>query len=254
MSDWDMLDLDGLAESCDLECKAAQGRDGRGELPEDFWKSYSAMANADGGLILLGVQEKPRGQFRALGLVDVERVRKALWDNLNNRKQISANLLSVLPWQDRRAVSLFEDGGTSALTPELSTLTPELSALTPELSALTPELESLSAAAAIQVVSNLDQLSEAEIGLLRQQSAPVSGKSRASPELVRQTVLTLCAGRYLGLRVLADLLKRRDRDGKDLRTRILNPLVAEGSLLRAYPKANDPRQAYITNTPKGQQR
>ena len=50
---WNSLDLAGLAESCDLECKAAQGRDGRGELPEDFWKSYSAMANADGGVILL---------------------------------------------------------------------------------------------------------------------------------------------------------------------------------------------------------
>ena len=87
------LDMLTLAESHDLECKAAQGRDGRGELPEDFWRSYSAMANGEGGVILLGVQEKPRGQFRALGLVDVERVRKALWDNLHNRKQVSINLL-----------------------------------------------------------------------------------------------------------------------------------------------------------------
>ena len=90
----DVLDLASLAEACDLECKAAQGRDGRGELPDDVWKSYSAMANADGGVILLGVQEKPRGTFKAVGLVDAERVRKALWDNLHNRKQISANLLS----------------------------------------------------------------------------------------------------------------------------------------------------------------
>lgn len=87
------LELPGLAEAYDLECKAAQGRSGRGELPEDFWKSYSAMANADGGIILLGVQEKPLGHFQALGLADVERVRKALWDNLHNRKQVSINLL-----------------------------------------------------------------------------------------------------------------------------------------------------------------
>ncbi|HUM74812.1 MAG TPA: putative DNA binding domain-containing protein [Nitrosomonas europaea] len=90
---WNGFDLASLAESCDLECKAAQGRDGKGELPEDFWKSYSAMANADGGIILLGVQEKPRGTFHALGLANVERVRKALWDNLHNRKQVSVNLL-----------------------------------------------------------------------------------------------------------------------------------------------------------------
>ena len=91
---WDILDVAGLAEACDLECKAAQGRDGRGELPEDVWKSYSAMANADGGVILLGVQEKPRGTFHALGLSDMERVRKALWDNLHSRKQVSVNLLA----------------------------------------------------------------------------------------------------------------------------------------------------------------
>lgn len=90
---WSALDIAALSEACDLECKAAQGRDGRGEVPEDFWKSYSAMANADGGVILLGIKEKPRGQFEALGLGDVERVRKALWDNLHNRKQISDNLL-----------------------------------------------------------------------------------------------------------------------------------------------------------------
>ena len=73
MSVWDddSLDLATLAESVELECKAAQGRDGRGELPDDFWKTYSAMANTEGGVILLGVQEKPRGQFRILGLADV---------------------------------------------------------------------------------------------------------------------------------------------------------------------------------------
>ena len=87
-------DLSTLAESIDLECKAAQGRDGQGELPDDFWKSYCAMANCDGGVIWLGIQEKPRGQFRALGLADPEKVRKALWDNLNNRKQVSVNLLA----------------------------------------------------------------------------------------------------------------------------------------------------------------
>ena len=90
----DISELAGLAEAYDLECKAAQGRDGRGEVPEDFWKSYSAMANADGGIILLGVQEKPRGEFTALGVADVERLRKAIWDNLHNRKQISINLLA----------------------------------------------------------------------------------------------------------------------------------------------------------------
>jgi ATP-dependent DNA helicase RecG len=106
-----MLDLKSLSESQELECKAAQGRDGQGELPDDFWKSYSAMANTDGGLILLGVQEKPRGTFTMLGLADVEKVRKALWDNLHNRKQVSINLLvdadiSVLDWSGKAVLQV----------------------------------------------------------------------------------------------------------------------------------------------------
>lgn len=90
----DVLEIERLAETVDLECKAAQGKDGQGELPHDFWKTYSAMANTHGGVILLGVQEKPAGRFHVLGLKQVDKVRKALWDNLNNPKQVNTNLLS----------------------------------------------------------------------------------------------------------------------------------------------------------------
>ncbi len=46
-------DLWDLAEEVDLEAKRATGRDGRGELPRSFFKTYSAMANTNGGIILL---------------------------------------------------------------------------------------------------------------------------------------------------------------------------------------------------------
>ncbi|MFP5504355.1 MAG: RNA-binding domain-containing protein, partial [Candidatus Sericytochromatia bacterium] len=80
-------------EDRDLEVKAAQGQDGQGELPRDFWGTYSAMANTWGGTILLGVREKPDRTFRVVGVQRPEKVVKSLWDNLNNRKQISHNLL-----------------------------------------------------------------------------------------------------------------------------------------------------------------
>jgi len=87
-------DFSTMAESVDLECKAAQGRDGKGELPQDIWKSYCAMANTDGGTIFLGVQEKPAGEFTPLGIANLDRVRKSLWDNLQNRQVVSICLLS----------------------------------------------------------------------------------------------------------------------------------------------------------------
>jgi predicted HTH transcriptional regulator len=157
-------------------------------------------------------------------------------------KGAGRGMVYFLPWRDRRNLALFEDTGTSSLTPELNGLTPELAELTPELDRLSPELDRQPSS---RVVSNLAQLREDEIATLRRIAEPVSRRRRANPELVKQTVLALCEDRYLGLRVLTDLLGRRDREGSDLRKRILNPLVAEGVLLRAYPRPNDPRQAYM---------
>ncbi|MCC5875984.1 MAG: putative DNA binding domain-containing protein [Candidatus Sumerlaeia bacterium] len=82
-----------VTEDNDLEFKAAQGEDQRGRLPRDFWETYSAMANTNGGLVLLGVQEKPRGHYRVVGISDPARVKKQLWDCLNDRDKVSVNLL-----------------------------------------------------------------------------------------------------------------------------------------------------------------
>ena len=82
-----------LRESVSLECKLANGRDGKGALPEDFWPTYSAMANADGGVVVLGLRER-KGQFEVVGIDNVEKVRTELFNNLNNRQKVSINLLT----------------------------------------------------------------------------------------------------------------------------------------------------------------
>ncbi|WP_431054260.1 AlbA family DNA-binding domain-containing protein [Testudinibacter sp. TW-1] len=46
-----------LLESDAVEFKLAQGKSGLRELPIDFWKNYSAMANTYGGKIILGVHK-----------------------------------------------------------------------------------------------------------------------------------------------------------------------------------------------------
>lgn len=87
-----LKDLDLLAESIDLECKLAQGANGDGEVPKDFWPTYSAMANAHGGIILLGIKEK-NGVFQLAGLHNTHKVRSDLFNTLNNPAKVSTNLL-----------------------------------------------------------------------------------------------------------------------------------------------------------------
>ncbi len=86
-------DLHLLAETAELECKLAHGQDGKGEVPRDFWPTYSAMANAHGGVVLLGVREK-NGVFSIAGIENPAKVRGDLFNTLNNRSKVSTNLLT----------------------------------------------------------------------------------------------------------------------------------------------------------------
>ena len=75
-------DLRSKHEDYDFEVKSAQGRDGKGEVPKSIWESYSAMANTEGGVILLGAEEDKAGGLKVLGLQNIEKVHKSLWDSL----------------------------------------------------------------------------------------------------------------------------------------------------------------------------
>ncbi|MCE8030031.1 AAA family ATPase [Halomonas daqingensis] len=86
-------DIAALRESVDVECKLAQGRDGKGALPKEFWPTYSAFANTQGGDIFLGVREKSGGRFELAGVADPQKVLDELWTGLNNTQKVSANLL-----------------------------------------------------------------------------------------------------------------------------------------------------------------
>lgn len=82
-----------LAEGFDFEVKAGLGAHGRGELPKDFWPTYSAFANTYGGVVILGVKEPNPGTFEVVGLPEPERIERALWPLLNDKSKVSANLL-----------------------------------------------------------------------------------------------------------------------------------------------------------------
>ena len=76
------------AEGTDTEFKSA-----RGGLPGSFWETYSAMANTQGGTIVLGVAERG-GQLAWEGVPDAAQLRTVLWNQLNDRQKVSRNLLS----------------------------------------------------------------------------------------------------------------------------------------------------------------
>ena len=88
----------GIQEEHDLEFKSAKGG-----MPKSLWETYSAMANTDGGVIVLGVE--PNG--RLTGLANPARMRQDFWNTVNNRGKISVNLLI-----DADAIERVEKGRT----------------------------------------------------------------------------------------------------------------------------------------------
>lgn len=87
-----MLDFDNLQnyrENNRIEAKQALGG-----LPESIWETYSAFANADGGIILLGVEELPDKRLHALDLLDPQWLIDDLFALLRNPRKVSVNLLT----------------------------------------------------------------------------------------------------------------------------------------------------------------
>ncbi len=91
MNNFEIIDL---TEGFDFEVKKAAGRDGQGQLPDSFFATYSAMANTEGGIVLLGIEETVNDQFQVLGVLNPAKIIKELWSGLNNPQKISVNILN----------------------------------------------------------------------------------------------------------------------------------------------------------------
>lgn len=87
-------DLLSLRESEEFEAKLARGRNGDGEIPKDFWETYSAFANTRGGYVVLGAREQADGHFALPEeVINVEKLKTDLFNQLNNPQKVSANLI-----------------------------------------------------------------------------------------------------------------------------------------------------------------
>ena len=84
----DIQNLQNYRENNRIEAKQALGG-----LPESIWETYSAFANAEGGVILLGVEELPDKSLHALDLLDPQWLIDDFWAILRDPERVSANIL-----------------------------------------------------------------------------------------------------------------------------------------------------------------
>ena len=84
----DFNKLNEYRENNRIEVKSAQGG-----LPQSIWETYSAFANTNGGVILLGVEEKSDKSLKALGLSNPEKLIADFWSIINNPQKVNMNIL-----------------------------------------------------------------------------------------------------------------------------------------------------------------
>jgi len=82
-------DLKNYRENNRLEAKKALGG-----LPRSIWETYSAFANTQGGVILLGAEKLSDKTLRVVGLPEAEKLLADFWNTMNNPEKVSVNILS----------------------------------------------------------------------------------------------------------------------------------------------------------------
>ena len=98
---FDLSKFDEYREDNRREVKSAEGG-----LPQTLWDTYSSMANTYGGVIICGVKERNDGTWFTTGMKDVSKLKKNFWNQANDQKKVSINLLSE---SDVKAYEVGED-------------------------------------------------------------------------------------------------------------------------------------------------
>jgi len=86
---FDFEKIDNYRENNRIEAKAA-----RSDLPISIWQTYSAFANTDGGVILLGVEENSDKSLNIIGVKNPDKLVTDFWNTINNPQKVSVNFIT----------------------------------------------------------------------------------------------------------------------------------------------------------------
>ena len=99
----DIFELMDIGENSEIEFKKAKN-----SVPKDLWETYSAMANTNGGTIVLGVEERfdKDEKFDISGVESVEKMLKDFWSTINGNKVSKNILIEVININHKKVIKI----------------------------------------------------------------------------------------------------------------------------------------------------
>ena len=87
----DILNIQKLSEY--EENNRIEAKKAKSAVPDSVWETYSSFANTEGGIILLGVDEREDHSLVVTGVDDVHKVKTDFWNQINNPQKVNVNIL-----------------------------------------------------------------------------------------------------------------------------------------------------------------
>ncbi len=223
-------DLEQLREYYELECKLAAGRDGKGELPQDFWRSYSAMANMHGGIVLLGVKEK-EGKFAFNSIEKPDKILKVLFDTANPDDIFGPGSTIIID-----PSSTILTGSSTIIGPSSTIIEGKQVLKRDEVGRLVAEQFRL------PFVDSVDKLTQDFREKLEAMATLPRTKGKIDRKELEDLIVQVCEGHFVTISSLAKIM---DRGERTLRQDFLSKLCKDKRLRRAFPDTpNHEKQAY----------
>ncbi|WP_411344483.1 RNA-binding domain-containing protein [Paenibacillus sp. WLX1005] len=93
----------------DGENQEVEFKSSKGGLPKSLWETYSAFANTNGGIIVLGIAEK--GDRLSIVDINPNALLKDFWSTINNPQKISRNILkdddvNIIEYENKQLIKI----------------------------------------------------------------------------------------------------------------------------------------------------